>query len=129
MAYLARCVTDILQQEYSNKSSSHSVKIYLLYAPTFLDHINSHCFSYFSTSKLLDNLIQQFPFLSFHYIQLQLVNSHIYSTVPKCFQELFSDSIRDSIYRDLTPGLNAFDYYKSSPDGRIEIYNNRLTML
>ena len=46
MAYIARCIIDIIQREIHPHGHSHNIKIYLLYAPTFLDHINAHCLDY-----------------------------------------------------------------------------------
>ena len=125
MAYIARCIIDIIQREIHPHSQPYNLKIYLLYAPTFLDHINAHCIDYLASSKLLENLTKQFPFLSFRYIKLNLVNVKSQFVIPDSLRQLFNDSVLDSIYRDLTPGLNSFDYYNSPPLGRSKIEKDR----
>ena len=125
MAYIARCVVDILQRESSINSSSNKVTIFLLFAPSFLDHINSHCIKYLSAVKLFDTLKEEFPYISFEYIQLELVSDYSNIVIPDGLQKLFTDSVLDSIYRDLTPGLSAFSYYKSSGLERARFVDDR----
>ena len=126
MAYICRCITNIIQNESRSDYPAKSIKVYLLCAPSFLAQLNIHCLTYLFKSKLLDQLSLEFPTISFEYIQLNLGNDESDSNLPNNLRKLFVDSVLDSIYRDLTPGYKAFDFYSSSPEGRISIRNTRI---